>query len=202
MEKSIEAVIAALKETEHGFKHIIEAGETILCDKTLKHFDVAKQLLKEDSYQGRMLAVQLFGRLASTAIEALEVLETEVAADSNWRVQEMLAKAFDQYCRDIGYGRSLPKIKMWLADPNPNVRRAVIEGLRIWTDRPYFKEHPDVAITLIRQHRGDENEYLRKSVGNSLRDIKKRFPELIEAEISSWSLADKNVLFTKKLIQR
>lgn len=202
MEKSIEAVIAALKETEHGFKHIIEAGETILCDKTLKHIDVAKQLLKEDGYQRRMLAVQLLGRLASTALEALEVLETEVAADSNWRVQEMLAKAFDQYCRDIGYERSLPKIKMWLADPNPKVRRAVIEGLRIWTGRPYFEEHPDIEISLISKHRAHESEYLRKSVGNSLRDIKKKFPELIEAEISNWPLADKNVLFTKKLIQK
>lgn len=202
MDKSIDNIVEALKGIEHGFKHIIESGNTILLDKTLRHLDIAKQLLEEESYQGRMLAVHLLGRLACNVPEALEMLENDVSTDSNWRVQEMLAKAFDQYCNDIGYEKSLPRINMWLSDPNPNIRRAVIEGLRIWTSRPYFKDYPEVAITLISQHRADESEYLRKSVGNSLRDIRKRFPELIEAEISAWELADKNVAYTKKLVQK
>ena len=202
MEKSIESTIEALKDIEHGFKHIIDAGDTILIDMTLDHFDVAKRLLKDESYQGRMLAVHLLGRLACTVPEALDMLETKVSADSNWRVQEMLAKAFDQYCSDNGYEKSLPKINKWLTNPHPNVKRAVIEGLRIWTSRPYFKEHPEVAINLMSLHRADDSEYLRKSVGNSVKDIKKRFPELVEAEISSWSCTDKNVLFPKKLIRK
>lgn len=80
---------------------------------------------------------------------------------------------------------------MSLTDASPNVSRTVIEGLRIWTGRPYLlKEHPVVTMRLISQQHVDESEYLRKSVGNSLRGIKNRFPELIEAEISSWSRAD------------
>lgn len=35
MEKSIESTIEALKGIEHGFMHIIDAGDTILIDMTL-----------------------------------------------------------------------------------------------------------------------------------------------------------------------
>ena len=62
----------------------------------------------------------------------------------------------------------------WLADSSPNVRRAFTEGLRIWTGRPYFHNHPEVAIQLLSQLRNDESEYVRKSVGNALRDISKK----------------------------
>ena len=41
---------------------------------------------------------------------------------------------------------SLLLISEWLEDNRPNVIRAVTEGLRIWTSRPYFKGHPSVAI--------------------------------------------------------
>lgn len=60
-----------------------------------------------------------------------------------------------------------------MSDKKANVRRAVIEGLRIWTGRPYFKENPEIAIQLISEQKSDDSEYLRKSVGNALRDISK-----------------------------
>jgi 3-methyladenine DNA glycosylase AlkC len=34
----------------------------------------------------------------------------------------------------------------------------------------------------------DASEYVRKSVGNALRDISKKFPELIKIELNSWKL--------------
>ena len=36
--------------------------------------------------------------------------------------------------------------------------------------------------------RSDSSEYVRKSVGNALRDISKKFPELIKIELNSWKL--------------
>lgn len=111
----------------------------------------------------------------------------------------MLAKAFDHYCKTIGYEESLPTIKKWLTDRNPNVKRAVIEGLRIWTSRPYFKDNPTTAIQLISEHKSDESEYLRKSVGNALRDIAKKYPDKVLNEISTWDLTDKKTAFTYKL---
>ncbi|ETJ23399.1 Heat repeat protein, partial [human gut metagenome] len=39
----------------------------------------------------------------------------------------------------------------------------------------------------------DSSEYVRKSVGNALRDISKKFPELIKAELNSWKLESKEI---------
>mgnify|MGYP001040628513 CR=1 FL=1 len=128
----------------------------------------------------------ILGFAASKDLRALNILRIEVSKDKSWQVQEILAKAFDQYCKDTGYEKSLPIIKDWLKDKNPNVCRAVTEGLRIWTSRPYFKDNPEVAIQLIGEHKSSDSEYLRKSVGNSLRDISKKHDALIEKEISGW----------------
>ena len=139
------------------------------------------------------------GRLATANNDALHFLKEQVSTDENWRVQEMLAKAFDEVCKYRGYEVSLPLIEEWLNDNNPNVIRAVTEGLRIWTSRPFFKENPSVAIALIAKHKGNESEYLRKSVGNSLRDISKKHTELIRQEVQQWDLSNSRILFTYKL---
>ena len=114
-------------------------------------------------------------------------------------MQEILAQAFDQYCKDNGYEKSLPVIKDWLADANPNVRRAVTEGLRIWTTRDYFREHPDVAIQLLSQLRSDESGYVRKSVGNALRDISRKHKDLVRKELQRWDISDNRTQQTGKL---
>jgi 3-methyladenine DNA glycosylase AlkC len=53
-----------------------------------------------------------------------------------------------------------------------------------------------VAIELISQHKSSDSEYLRKSVGNSLRDISKKYGELVKNEISKWDLQDQRIAFT------
>ena len=111
----------------------------------------------------------------------------------------MLAKAFDEVCKHRGYEASLPLIEEWINDGNPNVIRAVTEGLRIWTSRPFFKENPAVAIALISKHKAHESEYLRKSVGNALRDISNKHAELVQSEVQTWDLSNSKVLFTYKL---
>jgi hypothetical protein len=147
-----------------------------------------------------MLGTYILGQLSTNLPKALELLENKVSQDPNWHVQEMLAKAFDNYCCVLGYEPSLPKIKSWLCNPNPNVKRAVIEGLRIWTGRPYFKEYPKIAIDLISLYRSEESEYLRRSVGNALRDIRKKHPDEVNASLLNWNLKDKNTLFTYELV--
>lgn len=195
----IPSIIGHIKQIEHGFKHIITGGDQILADQGTPHFDLALQFLTDNSYQVRMLATYILGQLSPTHPEALQILETQVAEDQNWRVQEMLAKAFDRYCQVTGYEKSLPVIKKWLSDPHPNVKRAVTEGLRIWTGRPYFKDHPHTAITLISVNKSADSEYLRKSVGNALRDISKKHQQDVLDELSTWDLTDKKVAFTHQL---
>lgn len=200
--QQMKPLIDRIKKIEHGFKHVVEAGEIILADKTRNHFDLAQGFLAEDSYQVRMLGTYLMGRLSTHNSKALKILETKVAEDKNWRVQEMLAKAFDHYCQVTGYEKSLPAIERWLSDGRSFVKRAVIEGLRIWTSRPYFKDNPGGAIALISPHKSDDSIYVRKSVGNALRDISKKHRDEVDKEISTWDLTNRKIKFTYDLIKK
>ena len=153
---------------------------------------VAYLAFGSEVYQVRMYAVFLLGYLSQDP-QVLAFLRDEVSEDSNWRVQEVLAKTFDELCAVRGYEEALPIIDEWLSDTHPNVRRAVTEGLRIWTSRPYFRDHPGDAVSRLSRLRGDSSEYVRKSVGNALRDISKKHPDLVAAELETWSLETKEV---------
>jgi len=50
--------------------------------------------------------------------------------------------------------------------------------------------------------KGDESEYVGKSVGNALRDISKKHPELIRNELSSWALVGKEIKQVYKLASK
>ena len=102
---------------------------------------VAFLAYRSEAYPVRMYAVFLLGHLSQES-DVLSFLRDDVSADSNWRVQEVLAKAFEDFCAVRGYEAALPVIDEWLSDPRPGVRRAVTEGLRIWTNRPYFRDPP------------------------------------------------------------
>ena len=199
----IETLIQRVQKTQHGFTDIQKAAKEVFAGHSkVETLSLAKELFASEVPQARMLATFLFGKLAAKSKESFTFLRKRVSQDKDWRVQEILAQAFDQYCKDSGYEKSLPVIKDWLADPNPNVRRAVTEGLRIWTTRDYFREHPEVAIQLLSQLRADESEYVRKSVGNALRDISRKHKELIQTELQNWDMSDKHVLQTGQLASK
>ena len=199
----VDNILNKILQIEHGFQHIIDGADEILSTYSKEQcFEFALELLKHEAYQARMLATTILGRLATEDNNALCFLKEQVSTDENWRVQEMLAKAFDEVCKHRGYEMSLPLIEEWINDDNPNVVRAVTEGLRIWTNRPFFKENPSEAIALISKHKAHESEYLRKSVGNALRDISKKHRELIRQEVLQWDLSNPRVMFTYKLVLR
>ena len=196
----IDNLLNKIRQIEHGFHHILDGANEILSAYPRKQFfELALELFRHEAYQFRMLATTLLGRLATENNNALCFLKETVSIDKNWRVQEMLAMAFDEVCKYRGYEASLPLIEEWLNDDNPNVIRAVTEGLRIWTTRPFFKENPSIAIALIGKHKAHESKYLRKSVGNALRDISKEHAELIRNEVQQWDLTNPRILFTYKL---
>ena len=196
----INEILNYILHVEHGFQHIIDGADEIFSANSKEQcFEVALELFRNDAYQARMLATTILGRLAIEDNDALRFLKEQVSTDENWRVQEMLAKAFDEICKNRGYEKCFCLIENWLDDDNPNVVRAVTEGLRIWTSRPFFKENPSLAIALIAKHKAHESEYLRKSVGNALRDISKKHAELIRSEVQQWDLSNPRILFTYKL---
>ena len=189
-----------IKNLEKEFS-IIKSGFKVqekkaINDYKLNGIEYIKELAflayHSEVYQVRMYGVFLFGYL-STDKEILTFMREEVSKDDNWRVQEVLAKSFDEFCKSIGYEKTLTVIDEWLNHDNPNTRRAVTEGLRIWTSRPYFKENPKEVIRRIANLKEDKSEYVRKSVGNALRDISKKFPELIKDELNTWKLENKEI---------
>ena len=191
---------------ENGFK---EQERRALADYKAKGAAHCKELafLAYDSevYQLRMYAVFLFGHLSDSE-EILAFMRDEVSKDENWRVQEVLAKAFDEFCKKVGYEQALFVIDEWLKNGNANAKRAVSEGLRIWTNRPYFKDNPNEAIWRLASLKDDASEYVRRSVGNALKDISKKFPNLVKAEPDSWNLGSKETLqtytFASKFIKK
>jgi HEAT repeat protein len=199
----IEELVQRVQRTQHGFLDIQQAANDVADIQSAEEsLRIAQELFGSEVCQARSLATFIFGRLAASSEEAFDFLKCRVSQDSDWRVQEILAKAFDRYCADVGYQQALPVIIEWLSHPSPNVRRAVTEGLRIWTGRPYFHEHPDAAIRLLSRLRNDDSEYVRKSVGNALRDISKKHRELVGAELQPWDLSDKRVAQTYKLASK
>ena len=196
---NVDNILSRILEIEHGFQHILGGADEVFSAYSKEQcFELALTLFEHEAYQARMLATTILGRLATTNNDALRFLKEQVSTDENWRVQEMLAKAFDEVCKHSGYEASLPLIEEWINDGNPNVIRAVTEGLRIWTSRPFFKENPSVAIALIAKNKAHESEYVRKSVGNALKDISKKHNDLIQSEVAKWDLNNTLTMFTYK----
>ncbi|SEP41092.1 DNA alkylation repair protein [Propionispora vibrioides] len=198
-----EDMIEKITKIENGFKETEHAANLIISNHSVHDcFLMAKEYYQSEHYQVRSLAAFICGAISSGLHEALVFLKEAVSLDTSWQVQEILAKAFDRFCHDRGYENSLPVMEEWLNHSNPNVRRAVIEGLRIWTGRDYFKQNPGEAIKLLANVRNDPSEYVRKSVGNALKDISKKHGELVEAELQTWDLSQKSAQQVYKLARK
>ncbi|MGS4844662.1 VOC family protein [Streptococcus sp. W151] len=91
---------------ENGFK---EEEQRALADYQSNDNVYTKELaflaFKSNVYQVRMYSVFLFGYLSSYE-EILIFMRDEVSKDDNWRVQEVLAKAFDENNPPKGNGFS------------------------------------------------------------------------------------------------
>ena len=179
MENYIASLEKEISLIENGFK---EEEKRALSDYRSNDKEFVKKLAfsayNSNTYQVRMYGVFLFGYL-SEQNDILTFMRDEVSKDDNWRVQEVLAKAFDEFCKNTGYEKALPIIDEWLENDNPNE-----------------------AISRIVALKEDLIEYVRKSVGNALRDISKKFPELIKDELNNWKLESKEINQVYKLASK
>lgn len=180
----------------------IEAEKFYKSNSLEKCYNTGLDLYQSDNFQIQEVGVFLLGYSAHKNADALIFLKDTVSKHNSWKVQEILAMAFDNHCKVIGYETALPLIKEWFDSDCANVRRAVSEGLRIWTSRPYFKEYPQIAIEMLSAHNEDESEYVRKSIGNALRDISKKHSELVNAELAKWNLSSKEIKQVYKLASK
>ena len=166
-------------------------------------FELAVGWCRHPAWEARFFAVAVLGRLAARDGRALAYLYDACGQDGAWQVNEALAMAFDDYCAAIGYERALPELRRWLAAPSPNLRRAVSEGLRPWTaaKRALFARDPRLAIELLGTLKDDPSRYVQESVGNALRDIGRKHPELVIDALRAW-LAEQPTSPARRTIAR
>jgi 3-methyladenine DNA glycosylase AlkC len=93
--------------------------------------------------------------------------------------------------------KSMIILNQWATDENYHVRRLASEGSRPrlpWgMQLSSFIDDPKPLFTLLEQLKDDNEEYVRRSVANSLNDIAKDHPKLIEDLAERWvKNADKN----------
>ena len=189
------------KETgKERYGLIQKEAENIYKNTSLeKCWEMAMACYNYELYYIQALGVYVMGLISYKNKAAYNFLKNNVSENPSWQVQEFLAMAFDNYCKNKGYEKSLKTINEWLENKNENNRRAVIEGLRIWTKRPYFEDNPEEVIKLLSKHKTDKSEYVRKSVGNALKDISKTYPELIKKELTKWKLEKREINQVYKL---
>ena len=86
--------------------------------------------------------------------------------------------------------RTLSTLRNWASDNNKNVRRLVSEGTRPrlpWAVRlPAFVQDPSPVLSLLEMLKDDPEEYVRRSVANSLNDIAKDHPDLAVEVCKRW----------------
>ncbi|MDI9210499.1 DNA alkylation repair protein [Clostridium butyricum] len=200
MDENLKQDIIGKIIVQEGVKIIRDEAIQIFKSETLENcFSLANEFYKSKHFKVQELGVFLLGYIANENETALQFLKEIVSQNEDWRVQEILAMAFDSFCKTNGYEQSISVIEEWLSFKYANTRRAVTEGLRIWTSRPFFKEYPEKAIALLAPLRNDESEYVRKSVGNALKDISKKHSELVVEELKTWDLSDKSINQVYKL---
>lgn len=86
--------------------------------------------------------------------------------------------------------RTLEVLKSWLHDPNHHVRRLVSEGTRPrlpWGIKlQSFVSDPSPILPLLEALKDDDEEYVRRSVANSLNDIAKDNPDIVANIAKDW----------------
>lgn len=99
--------------------------------------------------------------------------------------------------------RTLTHLKNWINDPNHHVRRLVSEGTRPrlpWGIKlQSFANDPTPILPLLDALKDDDEEYVRRSVANSLNDIAKDNPDVVAKIARDWLKgADKNRIWLVK----
>jgi len=145
-----------------------------------------------------VLAIHLLANLASDSFESTIEQIRYWATDETWGIRENAIHPILSGLKSQKE-RVLQLLQKWASDPNENIRRLVSESLRPkgeikWLRDP-TKNDKVLEILTILNH--DPSIYVRKSVGNNLKDLTKYMPEKCLDLIEIW-LASKDQLDAKE----
>ena len=103
----MENFIAHLKEVipeKDSLKLVKKEAENYYKQHSLDEcFATGLELYQSENFQIQEVGVFLVGYAACKNTSALSFLKDTVSQHKSWKVQEILAMAFDNYCKIIGY---------------------------------------------------------------------------------------------------
>lgn len=104
--------------------------------------------------------------------------------------QEQAQGFVHQLTIDLGFERIYPLVAEWVVDPDPLVRRLVVEGLRprgVMT--PHITElraDPGKLRPMLEAVLDDHSDYVRKAAANNINDISRDAPDLVCRWVTEW----------------
>lgn len=75
-------------------------------------YNMGLELYQSDNFQIQEVGVFLLGYSTHENENALSFLQDEVSQHESWKVQEILAMAFDNHCKIIGYETAFILLKL------------------------------------------------------------------------------------------
>ena len=190
-------------------KSIAEMCLKKLIEKEITVFDFTNKLVdKGDEEQDcnlYNLGLALFGHHMSNSLlnlcDGFKLLP-KYANHANWEIREMASYSI-RLSINAFRTETISFLQELVKHENPNLRRLVSESLRplrdlIWLRDP---EENGFLIDLLSKLRADPSEYVRKSVGNNLKDLSKYMPEEILRHLLKW-IKEERIVVTEDLASK
>jgi 3-methyladenine DNA glycosylase AlkC len=151
---------------------------------------ISQALLNSDSDKIRSIGVHVhFEHFKDDLDIELRSLKKTGSLPGTW-TQETSQWVLKNVVHLHGLDTVLPLVQDWALDPDPTVRRVVVEALRprgVWCKHiAQLKADPSPIKPLLESVLDDKSDYVRKAVANNLNDIAKSTPDLLCDWIESW----------------
>ncbi len=123
----------------------------------------------------------------------LEALRYTGRLEGTWP-RELSATVLHNLVIQHGVATVLPLVQGWIADPQPAIRRLVVESFRprgvMLAHIVELKKDPSPLRTVLEPLLDDASDYVRKAVANSLNDISRDRPEVVLEWAAEWNTPD------------
>ncbi|MHA1870859.1 MAG: DNA alkylation repair protein, partial [Promethearchaeota archaeon] len=165
-------------------------GPQIVAELPLKVEDLLVQGVKKKLKHVNTLMPSLIAEYLVAFPEKIDDILEMVARWTDigdWELKEICTWAVIKGLK-VSPENTLNKLMIFTRSPSENVRRLVSESTRPRTDVKWLRDPTknDKIISLLYELRYDPSLYVRKSVGNNLKDLSKYMPEKVLKIVESW----------------
>ncbi len=126
-----------------------------------------------------------------------------LANESEWETREMSVYSIKKGLRFFPE-KTISILREWvIQESNPNVRRFIAESLRPSGDIKWLRNpnKNNNVLEILQMLKAEPSEYVRKAVGNNLKDLSKYMPEKILKLTRKW-VKEANIIVDNELASR